>query len=117
MEDGGPDGAGPGLGQRRGGSAWQGRRILSRRPGEDDRFDTIQRYEIDKEYIHKLSNKFGVVVALDLGHGKYTILGTLNEHNPISVKSWLGSLVADEGIDIVTLGTQALDYYHAPNQM
>ncbi len=80
------------------------------------RFDSTQRYTIDQQYIHQVSSKFGVVVALDLGDGNYTILGTLNEHNPISVKSWLQPLVRQTGIKILTLGTFTLDYLNTFDQ-
>jgi len=69
----------------------------------------IQRFRIDRNYIHKVSSKFGIVIAVDFGIGKYTILGTLNEHNPLSVISWLQPLIQDVNISILQLGTGKLD--------
>jgi DNA-directed RNA polymerase subunit RPC12/RpoP len=71
----------------------------------------IQRFRIDKNYIHRVSSKFGIVVAVDFGVGKYTILGTLNEHNPTEVISWLQPLTEDVNIKILQLGTGKLDLF------
>ncbi len=77
----------------------------------------IQRFRIDKNYIHKVSSKFGVVVAVDFGVGKYTILGTLNEHNPLSVKSWLQPLIQDTNIKVLELGTGKLDLFRTSKRI
>jgi transposase-like protein len=74
----------------------------------------MHKFTIDKDYIHKVSSNFGVVMALDFGEEQYTILGALNEHNPTNVKSWLQTLLKDTGIKALQLGTDTLDvmYYH-----
>ena len=72
-------------------------------------------YRIDKTYIHKISNKFGLVVAVDLCDGDYIIVGTLNEHNPAFVTSWLKPLVKDTNIEIAQFGTDSLDYIYLAN--
>jgi len=77
----------------------------------------IQRFRIDKNYIHKVSSKFGVVVAVDFGVGKYTILGTLSEHNPLSVKSWLQPLIQDTNIKVMELGTGKLDLFRTSERI
>ena len=77
----------------------------------------IQRFRIDKNYIHKVSSKFGIVVAVDFGIGKYTILGTLNEHNPLSVKSWLEPLIQDTNIRVMELGTGKLDLFRTSDRI
>lgn len=77
----------------------------------------IQRFRIDKNYIHKVSSKFGIVVAVDFGVGKYTILGTLNEHNPDSVKSWLQPLIYDTNIRVMELGTGKLDLFRTSDRI
>jgi DNA-directed RNA polymerase subunit RPC12/RpoP len=77
----------------------------------------IQRFRIDKNYIHKVSSKFGVVVAVDFGVGKYTILGTLNEHNPLSVKTWLQPLIQDANIRVLELGTGKLDLFRTSDRI
>jgi hypothetical protein len=66
-------------------------------------------YRIDKTYIHKVSGKFGVVFAIDLNYDDYIILGTLNEHNPVYVTSWLRPLVQGTNIEIAQFGTDTLD--------
>jgi transposase-like protein len=74
------------------------------------------RFTIDKKYIHNVSSKFGVVVALDLGTDRYTILGTLNEYNPASVISWLRPLIKGTGIRATLLGTSTLDIIQLSTQ-
>jgi hypothetical protein len=66
-------------------------------------------FTIDQKYIHRISSNFGVVVAVDLGNGRYAILGTLNEHNPRSVQAWLSPLVQDADVEVLKLGTDKLD--------
>jgi DNA-directed RNA polymerase subunit RPC12/RpoP len=77
----------------------------------------IQRFRIDKNYIHKVSSKFGIVVAVDFGDGKYTILGTLNEHNPQSVMTWLQPLIQDININVLQLGTGKLDLFQTKERI
>jgi DNA-directed RNA polymerase subunit RPC12/RpoP len=74
-----------------------------------------QKYLIDKTYIHKVSNKFGLVLAIDLSNDEYIILGTLNEHNPAFVTSWLRPLVRGTNIEIAQFGTDSLDHIYARN--
>ena len=74
-----------------------------------------QEYRIDKSYIHKVSNSFGLVVAIDLCDGEYIIVGTLNEHNPAFVTSWLKPLVRDTNIEIAQFGTDRLDHIYLAN--
>lgn len=66
-------------------------------------------FRIDKTYIHRVSNQFGLVLAVDLCDGDYIIIGTLNEHNPTSVLSWLRPLAQDTQIRIGQFGTDTLD--------
>lgn len=68
-----------------------------------------QELRIDKTYIHRVSNNFGLILAIDFCDGEYIIIGTLNEHNPASVKSWLKPLVQDTNIEIAQFGTDTLD--------
>jgi len=69
-------------------------------------------FNIDKNYIHQVSSHFGVVVAVDVGGGQYAILGTLDESDPGSVRSWLKPLIRDAEIDIMQLKTGKLDLLH-----
>jgi DNA-directed RNA polymerase subunit RPC12/RpoP len=66
-------------------------------------------FTIDKKYIPRVSSKFGVVVAVEVGSGRYAILGTLNEHNPRTVRSWLAPLVQDAEVKVIELQTSKLD--------
>lgn len=77
----------------------------------------IQRFKIDKQYIHRISPKFGIVVAVDFGVKKYTILGTLNEHNPKAVLDWLRPLIEDTAIQVMQLGTGKLDLLHTKDHI
>jgi transposase-like protein len=77
----------------------------------------VQRFKIDKNYIHRISPKFGIVVAVDFGIKKYTILGTLNEHNPNTVIDWLQPLIEDTNIQIMQLGTGKLDLFHTKDHI
>lgn len=74
-----------------------------------------QEFRIDKSYIHRVSNNFGVVLAVDLCEDDYIVIGTLSEHNPVSVTSWLKPLIQDTNIEISQLGTGMLDQVYLPN--
>ena len=89
----------------------EGQELVARLDGKKLQ-NHIQRFRIDKNYIHRVSSKFGIVVAVDFGVGKYTILGTLNEHNPTAVITWLQPLIEDANIKIMQLGTGKLELFH-----
>ena len=76
------------------------------------------RYSIDRVYVHKISSKLGVVVALDLGQGKSIVLGTLAEGDPWKVKSWLESVVGNTDIEVTVMETGVLRDFRArdPNE-
>jgi transposase-like protein len=93
-------------------TVWREGKKLASQLGDNKLKIHDKRFTIDKNYIHKVSSTFGIVVAIDVGSGHYTILGTLNEHNPYVVQSWLGPLVKDADIDIIQLGTSKLDLLH-----
>jgi hypothetical protein len=69
----------------------------------------LRQYSVDTHYIHNISNKLGVVVMVELGHGEYRVIGVVDEHNPRVVKSWLESLVRDINIEVLVHGTNKLD--------
>ena len=69
----------------------------------------VKRFSIDRIYIHKISTKLGVVVALSMGSAKRLILGTIDELNPSIVKSWIESLISDIQVDVAVLETASLD--------
>jgi DNA-directed RNA polymerase subunit RPC12/RpoP len=66
------------------------------------------RFYIDREYLYPFSHRLGVVVGLELGPDKFSVLGTLNETNSRLVKSWLQEQVLSQGIEVIELGTEAL---------
>jgi transposase-like protein len=74
-------------------------------------------YSIDKVYIHRVSSKLGVVVAVELKSGRFAILGTLNEHDPRKVRSWLSPLVKDAEVDVIQLHTGILEKIHLPTDL
>jgi len=74
----------------------------------------LRKFTIDNDYIHNLSLKKGVVVALDLGSENYQVLGRLNEHNPSSVIFWLTPLVKDADIDTIQVDTGEFDRMQCP---
>ena len=86
----------------------EGQEITAQLSGKKIR-QVRQEYRIDKTYIPKVSNNFGLVLAVDLGDDDYIILGTLNEHNPTYVTSWLRPLVEGTNIEIAQFGTDTLD--------
>jgi DNA-directed RNA polymerase subunit RPC12/RpoP len=71
---------------------------------------STSRYCINRNSLHH-TNKFGVMVALDLGNGKSILLGTLDEINPRKVKTWLEPLAEEIEIEISLMGTDLLNHY------
>ena len=74
-------------------------------------FQQTRKYAVDRKYIHRISNKFGVVVAMEAGSGKRVVLGTLDEFNPWKVKTWMESLVCGVEVEISIMETGTLDGY------
>lgn len=68
-----------------------------------------QIYSLDKEYIHKISSKLGVVVAVDMGGDQLKVLGTLDEYNPREVFSSLELTLEGTDVDLVLFGTNFLN--------
>jgi len=65
------------------------------------------RFNLDSHFIPRVSSRLGVVIAMDLGTGRVSILGTVDEYNHRKVISWLRDLV--EGIaELVTTETSSL---------
>ncbi len=69
------------------------------------------RYSLNRTNLQTSNNKFGVMVALDLGNGKSILLGRLDEISPRKVKNWLEPLAEDIDIEISLLGTDLLNHY------
>lgn len=94
-------------------TVWREGQVISEKLGNKKISNASEQFTIDKAYIHKISSKFGVVLALDFGGDQYMILGTLNERSPSSVLAWLRPHLQEAGIKAVQLGTGILDslYY------
>jgi len=92
-------------------NVWREGRRLTEMLGDTGEITNGRRYCIDKIYIHKVSSKFGVVVALSAKNGRQVVLGTINEYNPRPVKAWMEALIEDIDIDITVQGTDTLDNY------
>jgi transposase len=90
-------------------TVWREGRALAERFDKQGKTGSLKRYSIDPIYIHKISTRLGVVVAIDLGDGRSVVLGTLNEHNPKIVRDWLEGLVADLEIDVSIMETSRLN--------
>ncbi|MGD2159245.1 MAG: hypothetical protein PVG32_20380, partial [Anaerolineales bacterium] len=83
---------------------WRESQALADRSSESD-LDLEGKYFIDKEFVPNVSPKFGVILALDLGRGNRAILGTLNEHNPFEVLSWIKPILEDMGVEVLLIET------------
>ena len=71
-------------------------------------------FRVDKNYIHKVSHHFGLVLAVDLCDSEYMIIGTLNEHNPATVISWLQPMAQDVQIEVAQVSTGTLNHIRLP---
>ena len=92
---------------------WRGGNELAEHlKGEKDG-NILRRYSLDRVYVPRISQRLGVVVAIDLGLGKRTVIGTVNESDPRVVKSWLESTLKDAYIDISILGTDIFEQYRS----
>jgi hypothetical protein len=92
-------------------SVWREGKRLSDRLDDHGKTHNGKRYAIDRKYIHRVSTKLGVVVALSVKNGREVVLGTLDEYNPRRVRSWMESLVEGIDIEVSVLGTGTLDEY------
>ncbi len=88
----------------------EGKQLAGLMDGQDGS-KALKKYAVDRTYIHRVSTKLGVVVALTVEGGKSSVLGTLDEYNPRVVKSWLESLIQDIDVQVSVLGTGTLDGY------
>ena len=60
-------------------------------------------------------NNGQVMLALEMGQGKLTVLGTLNEPNPRAVISWLKPILKEVDIQVSMLATEELQYREITN--
>lgn len=90
-------------------NVWREGKRLSKTLDEIGELKNNRRYSIDKRYVHRVSSKLGVVVALSARNGREVVLGTLDEYNPRIVRSWMESIVDGIDIEVSVLGTDTLD--------
>ena len=84
---------------------WRDRKKLLGCMENQQESDSSRRYSLDTDFYLNFSPRLGIVVAVDLGDGKREILGTIDEYNPRSLKTWLETMVDDVNIEILQLGT------------
>lgn len=89
-------------------TVWREGREFARKLQEQGAQSHVRKYSLDREYLHGISPRFGVVVVLDAGQDKRTILGTLDEYNPRQVKKWLESLTSDFDFSVTIVSTDIL---------
>ena len=83
-----------------------GQKLIAYQRGREDEGST-NRFNLDSHFIPRVSSRLGVVIAMDLGAGRVSVLGTVDEYNPRKVISWLKDLV--EGVaELVTTETSSL---------
>jgi len=94
-------------------TVWRdGQKLIDEQNGQKDG-NSAKRFNLDSHFIPRVSSRLGVVIAMDLGAGKVSILGTVDEYNPRKVISWLRGLV-DCVDDLATTETSSL--YNALDQ-
>lgn len=83
-----------------------GQKLIALQNGSEDA-DSTKRFNLDSHFIPRVSSRLGVVIAMDLGAGRLSVLGTVDEYNHRKVISWLRNLV--EGVaELVTTETSSL---------
>ena len=89
-------------------TVWREGRELAKQLEETQNQGIIKKYVLDRLYLPGISSRFGVVLVIDAGCGKRIVLGTVDEFNPRTVKSWLEQLVKDTGFQVRVAGTDFL---------
>jgi hypothetical protein len=83
-----------------------GQKLIALQSGREG-VDSAKRFNLDSHFIPRVSSRLGVVIAMDLGAGRVSVLGTVDEYNHRKVISWLMDLV--EGVaELVTTETSNL---------
>jgi hypothetical protein len=83
-----------------------GQILIAKQSGREDG-DSAKRFNLDSHFIPRVSSRLGVVIAIEIGAGRVSVLGTVDEYNPRKVISWLRSLV-DGVAELVTTETSSL---------
>lgn len=97
-------------------TVWRdGQELVAQLCGQQEE-NSAKRFYLDKHFIPHVSSRLGVVIAMELGTGRVSVLGTLDEYNPRRVISWLSKLV--EGVaDLVTTETKFLYQTFDPSKV
>jgi transposase-like protein len=66
-----------------------------------------RRFNLDSQFLPGVSSRLGVVIAVDIGDGRVSVLGTVDEYNPKKVISRLKMLVGDLA-EVITTETKSL---------
>ena len=86
---------------------WRDGQGLLKQLGEHADANPPARYCLDSRFLPGVSNRLGVVIAIDLRNGRLSVLGTVDEYNPRMVILKLKRLVGD-GIEVLTTETKGL---------
>jgi hypothetical protein len=89
-------------------TVWREGRELAKQLEASQNQEILKKYVLDRLYLPGISSRFGVVLVIDAGDGKRIVLGTVDEFNPRTVKSWLEQLVKDTGFQVKVAGTDFL---------
>jgi DNA-directed RNA polymerase subunit RPC12/RpoP len=89
-------------------TVWRDGQELLDRLNADEEFHSLPNCNLDRSYPHFRKPGPGVTLAIDLGRGKRVILGTLDEHNPRVVQTWLQPLVQGMELEVTPMETETL---------
>ena len=67
-----------------------------------------KRLIIDPLYVPGISEKFGVIVGLELTDGRQVVLGAFPEYNPKTVSLYLEDLLSEADVEIIVRGEKAI---------
>jgi len=95
-------------------TVWREGQALAEQLQKKDLAEALRKYSISVEYIHGVSTKLGVVIAVDMGEEKRVALGTLDEYNPRQVQAWLEGLAKESGVEVSLVRTDYLNPVYAP---
>jgi hypothetical protein len=87
-------------------TVWRDGHTLIAQRGAHEASSPLNRFNLDDRFLPGISNRLGVVIALDLGAGRVSVLGTVDEYNPRKVTTRLKMLV-DDFAEVVTTETKS----------
>jgi hypothetical protein len=87
-------------------TVWRDGHSLIAQRGAHEVSGSLNRLNLDDRFLPGISNRLGVVIAIDLGAGRISVLGTVDEYNPRKVTNRLKMLV-DDFAEVVTTETKS----------